>query len=252
MRVFAISDLHINYDENRRWFYNLSQSDYKDDILILAGDITDSMPSLERAFGALKRRFGEVFYVPGNHELWISRDSGIDSLEKANIIKSLAGYFGIRTEPAHFGRLSVVPLLGWYDYSFGLPSTDISCVWADYRACKWPDSYDEKAITKHFTAINEAFLNIRNSIIISFSHFLPRIDVMPSYIPESKKYLYPVLGSYLIEAQIRRLGSDIHIYGHSHVNTNVVKDNTLYINNAFGYPYECLITSKELLCIFEL
>jgi predicted phosphodiesterase len=56
----------------------------------------------------------------------------------------------------------------------------------------------------------------------------------------------------LIEEQIRRVGSNIHIYGHSHVNCHVTIDGTLYINNAFGYPYETRITAKMLECVFEV
>jgi hypothetical protein len=78
---------------------------------------------------------------------------------------------------------------------------------------------------------------------------VPRIDIMPSYIPFEKRNIYPVLGNIRIEEQIRKIGSNIHVYGHSHVNTRMVKDNVLYINNAFGYPYETKITAKKLICI---
>ena len=41
MRVFAISDLHVDYKENRRWVQRLSNCDFTDDVVIVAGDITD-------------------------------------------------------------------------------------------------------------------------------------------------------------------------------------------------------------------
>ena len=141
--------------------------------------------------------------------------------------------------------------MGWYDYSFGQPSNELFEMWMDFTACKWPDDLDESGITCYFTSMNEEFLDIKNQSVISFSHFLPRIDLMPSYIPPVKRILYPVLGSILLEQQIRRLGSDIHIYGHSHVNRRISKENTLYINNAYGYPNETRITAKKLLCVFE-
>ena len=100
--------------------------------------------------------------------------------------------------------------------------------------------------------MNEPFLSIHNEFIISYSHFVPRIDVMPSYIPLSKRDLYSVLGSSVLEAQIRKLGSQIHIYGHSHINRDIWLDNTQYINNAFGYPYETQITMKKLKQIHEI
>jgi len=252
LRVFAVSDIHIDYEENNRWLHNLSQNDYTHDILILAGDVTDITPSLVNAFKALKKRFLAVVFVPGNHDLWVTRNSETNSLERFRFIKEIAHDCGIFIKTVHFGPLSIVPLLGWYDYSFGRPATEIINTWMDYSSCKWPDGFDDAGITDYFISMNEGLLNIKNDFIISFSHFLPRIDIMPSFIPPAKRLLYPVLGSSLIERQIRKLNSNIHIYGHSHVNNRVFKDNTLYINNAFGYPHEVRITSKQLLCVFEV
>lgn len=124
--------------------------------------------------------------------------------------------------------------------------------WMDYWACKWSEGFDEKSISRYFISLNEKYLNISNKFIISFSHFLPRIDLMPNYIPQEKRNLYPVLGSSLLEEQIRKLKSNIHVYGHSHINRQLRKDNTMYINNAFGYPYKTTIAAKELKCIFEI
>ena len=41
MRVFALSDIHIDYNANAKWIESLSVAEYKDDVLILAGDVTD-------------------------------------------------------------------------------------------------------------------------------------------------------------------------------------------------------------------
>jgi len=171
LRVFAISDIHIDFKENRLWVHNLSQNDYKDDILILAGDVTDISPLLAEAFQELKSRFSEVLYVNGNHDLWVRRRNGKSSLEKFHLLKTIARDCGVCMEPAHFGSLSVVPLFGWYDYSFGQPSDDILRKWADYSYCKWPEDFDETRITHHFISMNETFLATRNQFVISFSHF---------------------------------------------------------------------------------
>jgi len=250
LRVFAVSDIHLDYDENRRWLHGLSQYDYRGDILVLAGDVTDTPALLVEGFKALKRRFLEVMYVPGNHELWVHRNGARDSLEQFDIIRTLANDYGLLMGPARFDTLSIVPLFGWYDYSFGQPSRQILKGWLDYSACKWPVGFDEAKITQHFVGMNGPFLNVRNQTVISFSHFLPRIDLMPAFIPPDKRMLYPVLGSSLLEQQIRQLGSDIHIYGHSHINVRAFKDGTSYINNAYGYPHETRRTAKELFCVF--
>jgi predicted phosphodiesterase len=254
LRVFAISDIHVDFAENFNWINNLSCSDFQDDILILAGDVTDLIPLFEITLKSLRKRFLEIIFIPGNHDLWIQRNDLKNSLEKLKLIKSIAATCGIRMEPFQIRSISIVPLYGWYDFSFNKPSKEILKAWADYVACVWPDNYDESNITQYFIAMNEplAIPNNINQFIISFSHFLPRIDIMPFYIPHDRRRLYPVLGTTLLENQIRKLGSRIHVYGHSHVNNQVMKNETLYINNAFGYPYETMITAKELKCIFEM
>ncbi len=251
MRVFAVSDIHIDYDENFEWFNNLSLSDYKEDILILAGDVSDRIPLFVKGLEILRRRFARVLYTPGNHDLWIRQNSAKDSLEKFHLVRKIAGDHGIQLEPYQSDALAIIPLMAWYDYSFGTPSRELQTMWMDFKTCKWPEDFDQGRITRHFLAMNESLLTISSPFTITFSHFLPRIDVMPRYIPAFRRQLYPVLGTSLLDRQIEKLDSRVHIYGHSHVNNRVHKNNRLYLNNAFGYPHETMITSKRLALVFE-
>lgn len=251
MRVFAVSDIHVDYLDNRQWVAALSAVDYLDDILILAGDMTDELNLLKECFYELAKKFLKVLFVPGNHELWVSRNKTITSIEKYQHICKTAKDCDISMEPFHIDSLSIVPLLSWYDFSFASPEAKLLDSWMDFRACSWPDNLQPFDITQYFLEKNERHLQIANQKLISFSHFLPRIDLMPAYIPESYRYIYPVLGSTFLENQIRRLKPDIHVYGHSHVNRHLTLDGIQYINNAFGYPSEGRIARKDLLCIYE-
>jgi Icc-related predicted phosphoesterase len=114
-----------------------------------------------------------------------------------------------------------------------------------------PEGNDVREIASCFAEMNERKLNTTNRTVISFSHFVPRIDVMPSYFSKERRVLYPVLGTELLEKQIRSLRPAIHVYGHSHVNRRVPIEGVCYINNAFGHPGETRITAKQLLCIWE-
>lgn len=251
MRVFVVSDIHIDYQENRRWVSALSSHDYSEDILIVAGDISDDVQLLKACFRELAAKFQDVLFIPGNHELWVLRDGIADSLQKFQQVCDLATDEGISLQPFHRNQLSVVPLHSWYDFSFGEPSTKLMQVWADFHACDWPDHWQAADIAGHFLQKNTDHLLTKNETVISFSHFLPRIDLMPAYIPEQYRYLYPVLGCASLEDQIRQLGPDIHVYGHSHVNRRVTVQGIRYINNAFGYPSESGMTGRKLLCIHE-
>jgi predicted phosphodiesterase len=251
MRVFALSDVHVDYASNAEWIANISTRDFTDDVLILAGDISDDPILLQRSFDLFAKRFLKVLYVPGNHDLWVVRCKHKNSFEKYQSILEIAKQSDISTEPFHAGHLSIVPLMGWYDYSFAAPSAELHDVWADYYACLWPSGMEQADITRFFSAQNASSLCTLNETIISFSHFVPRADLIPLYVPQSVKMLLPVMGSRVLEEQIRWLNPVIHVYGHSHLNRRASIDGIAYVNNAIGYPSEMHITRKELLCIFE-
>jgi predicted phosphodiesterase len=255
MRVFAVSDIHIDYEVNARWVVGLSWADYQDDALILAGDVTDTLPLLGWCLETLARRFRKVLFVPGNHDLWVMRERGgtssLSSLEKFQQVAAVTESSGASMQPFRDAGVSIIPLLGWYDYSFGEPSPELRSVWMDYRACRWPTGFREEAITAYFAALNSKHLSAAAGTVITFSHFLPRIDLMPNVIPPRMRLLYPVLGTTRLEQQLRQLGPSVHVYGHSHVNRNVNIDGVSYVNNAFGYPSESHIAAKSLLCVHE-
>lgn len=251
MRIFAISDVHVDYEVNARWLADLSKGEYREDVLIVAGDVSDSLVRLEWALKALTSRFRRVMYVPGNHDLWVIRDAKHHtSLDKFEQICGVVAQSGASMQPQVIDRVMIVPLHGWYDYSFGAPSSELLESWMDYHACRWPAHFEVPDVAAHFLTLNQVPRRHAGTLI-SFSHFLPRIDLMPSYIPRARRLIYPVLGSAKLEEQLRAMKPRIHVYGHSHVNRQIDIDDVTYINNAFGYPDETRIAAKELLCIYS-
>lgn len=256
MRVFAISDIHVDYRQNAHWVAGLSDFDFQDDILILAGDVSDSVVRLATCFRQLSRKFRLVFFVPGNHDIWVQPGEPCNSLEKFHRVLDLARSHGLVTDARTIGKLHFLPLFTWYDYSFGQPGEFIRLAWMDFRRCIWPAMLDEpRKISDYFLAKNDRYLAEEkppaDAVIITFSHFLPRIDVMPPAIPPHRRDVYPVLGSDRTDQQVRALGANVHIYGHSHVNRCVEIAGVYYINNAFAYPNESRISRKRLVNVFE-
>jgi Icc-related predicted phosphoesterase len=43
MRIFAVSDLHADFAENRRRLQQISLTSYLRDVLVVAGDIADDL-----------------------------------------------------------------------------------------------------------------------------------------------------------------------------------------------------------------
>lgn len=252
MRVFTVSDIHVDYAENLHWVLSLSEQDYRQDYLILAGDVSDDLDLLAQVFESLSAKFKRVLFVPGNHELWIRKEDFNTSLDKLSAIESLCSQYGICTTVLKQGELSFVPLLSWYDYSFGQPLPRLSRLWRDLKVCKWPAKlHDPAAVSEYFLDRNEAVLDTNNKVLISYSHFVPGVAVMPQGIPQSKRWIYPVLGSERLGAQVRQLNPNIHVYGHSHVNQSVEINGIRYVNNAFAYPSEVRIAQKKLRCIYD-
>ena len=72
MKLYAISDLHVGYKINREALKALPA--HVEDWLILAGDIGETQEHLHYALDLLTKRFARLLWVPGNHDLWTTRN----------------------------------------------------------------------------------------------------------------------------------------------------------------------------------
>ncbi len=170
MRVFALSDIHVDYDVNAQWIRNLSRADYQDDVLILAGDVTHKLPELAACLDSLVARFEKVLFVPGNHDIWVlGEDRAKTSLQKFAEVAATVAASGASMQPFATGDVLIMPLLGWYDYSFGEPSEDLQQIWMDYSACRWPADFGAAEVATYFASLNPQ-LAPRDAVkVITFS-----------------------------------------------------------------------------------
>ena len=222
MRVFATSDLHTDYKENFNWLAQLSDTAYRDDALIVAGDISDRLEIIRETF---------LLFTPGNHELWV-RNTDLNSINKLDQILQLCDDLRVFTKPVHLDDLWIVPLFSWYD---GVYDAEMKA-WADFHLCKWPD--DVQPLSDYFLRLNEPHLKSYDGPVITFSHFIPRADLFPP--PEYMRISWlPVVSlCKALDAQIRRVESRVHVCGHTHTTFDRVIDNIRYIQNAVRYPKE--------------
>ena len=253
MRVFALSDIHVDYHVNAAWVRQLSCYDYRHDLLILAGDVTHRLELLGWCLKALTLRFARVLFVPGNHDLWVLGEAPErTSLQKFAEVALVVAESGASMQPFLKEEVLIAPLFGWYDYTFGEPSEELQDVWMDYHACRWPAGFRAREATIHFTRLNLPLAPASTTKVITFSHFLPRLDLIAQPMSGKQRLLAPVLGSTLLEQQLRKLKSTTHVYGHSHINREVHLEGVRYINSAFGYPHETGIATKRLVEIDEI
>ncbi len=95
VRLFGLSDLHVDYAANLDTVKHLQRPAGDGHLaLIIAGDVTHNRDTLREALAALRSTFDDVFYVPGNHEAWVTstdRADGIgDSVAKLRACEALA------------------------------------------------------------------------------------------------------------------------------------------------------------------
>jgi predicted phosphodiesterase len=267
-RFYAVSDIHVDYAQNMDWVMSLSTQRYLDDVLIVAGDVSDNLARLEQALCCLRARFARVFFVAGNHEMWIRRDECADSWEKYHAINRMCRSIGVDIEAKQLGAAGlggavwVVPLRSWYvgpeegddTLYIDKPGEDPTLsMWADKYFVRWPDSVrGDRAIAHLLLTLNPQFLAgaVPDAPVITFSHFLPRRDLIFSTDAEAaanpglRKDAYPefnfsrVAGCALIDVQLRQLGASVHVYGHQHRNRDRMVDGVRYVSNCLGYPAE--------------
>ena len=238
MRIFATSDLHADFGENRLFLEQLSDFEFREDALLVAGDIGHRFGLIEATLKLLQAKFGQVFYVPGNHELWVRGDQG-DSLDKFYRIIELCDDLGVQTRPGKVDGHWIVPLFSWYSAEFDVDNTgDVTELagWGDFQYCEWPGRVEP--VDRFFIRMNQPYIRAYQEQVISFSHFVPRPDLLPPVEHLRFKGLPRVAGSTSIEDQVRALNARVHVFGHSHIRCDCTIDEVRYVQHGLGYPRE--------------
>ncbi|HEX8243958.1 MAG TPA: metallophosphoesterase [Longimicrobium sp.] len=231
MRIWAVSDLHADFRENRRLLERIPAGEHQGDALIVAGDVADNLAVVTDVLAMLRARFAEVFFVPGNHELWVRADPR-DSVEKFHAVLGACRGVGVRTAPARVGGAWVVPLFSWYHAGFDVSGEGDEAsleAWSDRYFCRWPAGAER--IDRLFAEMNEPVLRAYDAPVVTFSHFVPRPDLVPPVRWLRFKGLPLVAGSQEIEAQLRRAGAAVHVFGHTHIPADQVIDGVRYVQN---------------------
>lgn len=124
-RLYAVSDLHLNHEDNRQALLEIAAR--PDDWLILAGDVGETCAHLELALEVLSPRFRQIVWVPGNHDLWSVPENGARLRGEAKyqrLVEICRSYGALTPEDPYpvvtvGGRqVRVAPLFCLYDYSF--------------------------------------------------------------------------------------------------------------------------------------
>ena len=290
-RVFCVSDVHTDHDENMNWVKSLSLEEYQEDTIIIGGDISDRRDIFEKTLAAFRARFKHVFFVPGNHDLWLRRDvdCASSSYDKLHELLELCESLGVQTRPAKVDGVWIVPLLSWHHESFdtepdiegwkGIPSHKDAMM--DFKLCRWPSNWNEEnddaAIARKFDCMNEELCSTSSpweytslpdgcegvnswdelllackearangEPVISFSHFLPKIELLP----EKRMLFFPNLakavGSNYLGKRVDELSPTCHVFGHTHFAWDANINSTRYLQVALAKPAERRVRMRSL------
>jgi hypothetical protein len=250
VRLLALSDLHVGAELNRRALDTLG--DHKDDWLVLAGDLGETLEEVETVFRATTARFARVLFVPGNHELWTLPGDDLRGEAKYRALVALCRRYDVVSPedpypiwPGDGPPCVVAPLFLLYDYSFRPDNIPIA------RAIEWaaesgircadeelldPDPYANRADwCRARCNTTEARLQAIESRwrTVLVNHFPLRYDtVVLPLIPRFS----PWCGTRRTDDWHVRFRALAVVSGHLHVPRTEYRDGVRFEEVSVGYP----------------
>lgn len=147
-------------------------------------------------------------------------------------------------------------------HTSGIPSA--RKVVRDYRATAWPEtlSYLNDSIAQFIDGLNDIILDFDvveaeadHAPIVTFSHFLPHVELLPEKRYLSLPTLHSCVGSTFLARRVRRLGKSfsncgsahhVHAFGHTHLSWDATIDGVRYVQVPLAYPREWEQRRKSL------
>jgi predicted phosphodiesterase len=267
MKLYAVSDLHLGNKANRRALSDVSS--HPGDWLILAGDIGETAAHLELAFKALKPRFAQLVWVPGNHELWTLPVANATARGhfKYNELVELCRSYGVLTPEDPYpiitidgNAIRIAPLFLLYDYSFR--PLDIPIEQALEWACETGDVCSDVVLLDPYPypgiaewcharcELTERRLErCRNDLpTVLINHFPLREDLarLPS-IPRFTVWC----GTRRTEDWHLRFNATVVVSGHLHIPSTSHRDGVRFEEVSFGYPEQWVGSTLDR-CLREI
>ncbi len=261
MKLFAISDIHLNYEKNREAFAALPP--HPEDWLILGGDIGETFELLRFTLEIATDRFAKVFWIPGNHDLWTvpRRDAPVEEALRGQArylaLVELCRRYGALTPEDPFERwprgdetILIAPLFNLYDYTF-CPDEFVddpgkAIEWAVEAGVVCNDErflhcdphptiihWCEERLAISERRLTEALREQPDASFVLINHFpLRREHVRLWRIPRFSIWC----GTRRTHDWHRRFPTRAVVYGHLHVRGTDYRDGVRFEEVSLGYP----------------
>jgi 3',5'-cyclic AMP phosphodiesterase CpdA len=252
VKLYAIADLHLRYQETRDLL--LTMPAHPDDWLIIAGDAGETEQHLRFALAVLSRRFARLLWVPGNHELWtVPAHTGEPRGEaRYQRMVALCREYGALTPedpfvtwPGEGLPCILAPLFLLYDYTFRpthVPPEE-AVAWAaeDNLLCSdevllHPDPYPDRptwCAARCAAAEPRLAAAARQAPLILINHFPLRYDL--AVLPRIPRFSI-WCGTRRTEDWHQRYRAHAVVYGHLHIRGTYYRDGIRCEEVSLGYP----------------
>ncbi len=252
MKLYAVSDLHLSREPNRRALKNLRA--HPGDWLILAGDVGETETHLQYALAVLTRCFDQVLWTPGNHDLWTlpSARQGARGEARYRRLVQICRDYGVLTPEDPYPRwpgpgpaCTLAPVFTLYDYSFSPDEIPPE------RAVEWaagagvvcadelllhPDPYPSRqawcAARCEYTGARLQEAGAAGPLLLASHYPLRRDLVLLRRIPR----FAPWCGTRLTESWFERFPLLAVVYGHLHLRGSHRRLGVRCEEVSLGYP----------------
>ena len=253
MKLYAISDLHVNFKDN--WLALQDLQAFPNDWLIVAGDVADTIVQFTQAMVMLSDRFAKVIWTPGNHDLWTLPTDKLakQGVHKYNQLVAICRKCGVLTPEDDFVQWSgkgkpywIAPTFTLYDYSFrpAYVRPDEAIAWAREKNIESTDEFvlhstpfSSKAewCAARCQYSEKRLQAIAGDVpIILINHYPLRSDLVNLRPSLSRFSLW--CGTSLTDSWHTRFGVDTAVYGHLHIRGKHKRNHTHFMEVSLGYP----------------
>lgn len=240
-----VNDLHVDtYHVN----YRLPASDKT--ILVVAGDVSNRFSRTCEFLEHARTVYETVLFVDGNHE-WYGWQSEMNKSysQLARMVQKTGAHF-LHKNPYIVGDCAFIGANGWYDLAVNNniqaseqalrhQMGDYSNIW------QW-----QKLTTPQQQAYQQSFvlstqlqrINARSDIqkCVVVTHTVPRKDLIAAHRNPNS-----ALTGCFVNTQLHNILQNdsnkkvkVWCFGHTHDQSDCVRDNIRYVNNCRGYPKE--------------
>jgi DNA repair exonuclease SbcCD nuclease subunit len=244
VRFDYISDLHIDYwDENYFTKKNLRLGQVKDfpldwedtprnDMLIIAGDISDDINLSVRYIKKLKTYYKTILFVDGNHEHYKRYPKLYTTEEIYKKLKGIEGVYYLPHDEYIIEGIVFIGYCGWWNFNSGEIDKNLSTRFTKKQSELlnkniYLRSQEEFKLLKSKVDKYEKSKKIKEIIIITHTVALPRF-VRESAVDFNNKFIIFNKGNY---KKIRKW-----VFGHNHHGFRFTGFGIRYLSNPRGRP----------------